>query len=242
MASLALERAGRVTLLTIDRPPANALDVELLEEGEEVVGRLAADPPDSLVIAGTRGFFSAGVDLKATPGYGPDEQRRMVDGLNGVFGRLYTLGCPVVCAVTGHAIAGGLILALCGDHRVGATEGRLGLTEVKAGVPYPVAAMAVVRAELTPQVARRLVLSAELVEPDEALELGLVDELRPLADVVPRAVEVAESLAALPREAYRTVKAQLRGERLDLPPDPMLGAWLGEETREAAEATLRGGR
>lgn len=242
MAHIAVERDGGVTVVTLDRPPANALELGLLAEAEEVVRRLAAERPPAVVIAGSRGFFSAGVDLKAAPGFGRDEQRRMVEGLNGVFAGLYTLPTPVVCAVTGHAIAGGLILALCGDHRVGSTEGKLGLTEVRVGIPYPAAAIAVVRAELTAGVARRLVLGGGLVEPEEAVRLGLVDELRSPDEVVPRAVEVARALADLPGLAYRRIKAQLRGDRLELPDDPMLGTWLGEETRTAAEATLRGGR
>ena len=73
------------------------------------------------------------------------------------------LPCPVVCAITGHAIAGGMVLALCGDHRVAATEVRYGLTEVEVGVPYPQAAIGVVRAELPAPAARVLALGNRLV-------------------------------------------------------------------------------
>jgi len=164
-----------------------------------------------------------------------------------MFAGWYALERPVVCAVTGHAIAGGLILALCGDWRVGATEGRLGLTELRAGIPYPAAAMAAVRAELSPRVARRLVMRAELFDPPAALEMGLLDELAEPAEVVPRALFVAEELAALPRAAYATVKHQLRGETIAAMQqvlagdDPLAQAgWLSGETAGAAAATLRG--
>ena len=151
-----------------------------------------------------------------------------------------------MAAVNGHAIAGGLILALCADHRVCATEGKLGLTELRAGIPYPVAAISVVRAELSPPAARRLALGATLVDPAEALALGVVDELRPHAEVVPRAVEVATELASLPRGTYTQVKRQLRGPTIDAidralaggAGDPVLGTWIGEETRAAAAALL----
>ena len=63
---------------------------------------------------------------------------------------VYALPCPVVGAITGHAIAGGLVLALCTDVRVASSDGRYGLTEVKVGVPYPQAAIGVVQAELAP--------------------------------------------------------------------------------------------
>src|SRR5215207_2778967 len=135
-----VERAG-VVLLTIDRPPANAMDRELLADLLVAADRLAADVPPAVVLTGRAGCFSAGVDLKAIPGYDRADQRRMVDGINRMALGFYGLPCPVVCSITGHAIAGGFVLALCGDHRVASAEGRYGLTEVKVGVPYPPAAM-----------------------------------------------------------------------------------------------------
>src|SRR5258705_907212 len=151
------EREG-VAVLTIDRPPANAMDLALLGDLVEAVEGVAASVPPALVLAGRDGFFSAGADLKAVPAYGPAEQRGMVDAINRMALSVYGLPCPVVCAVTGHAIAGGMVLALCGDHRVASTEGRYGLTEVKVGVPYPQAAIGVVRAELPAPAARVLAL------------------------------------------------------------------------------------
>src|SRR5207247_4952354 len=102
-----------VKVLTVDRPPANAMDVELLDELGQAIDPLAAEPPKALVLAGRDGYFSAGVDLKAVPGYGADEQRKMVEGINRLALGVYALPCPVVCAITGHAIAGGFVLALC---------------------------------------------------------------------------------------------------------------------------------
>jgi enoyl-CoA hydratase/carnithine racemase len=73
---------GGVALLEIDRPPANAIDVALLDELVAAFERIPLDPPRGLVISGRVGFFSAGVDLKVVPHYGPEEQRRMVSGIN----------------------------------------------------------------------------------------------------------------------------------------------------------------
>ena len=162
---LTIEQHGDVALLRIDRPPANALDLELLEEGARAHDELAAASPGAVVITGRDGFFSAGVDLKLAPTLDEEAQRRMVTGINRLFAGWYAFPRPVICAVNGHAIAGGLILALCGDQRVGARQGKLGLTEVTAGIPYPRAAIAIVRAELSAASARRLVLGGELVEP-----------------------------------------------------------------------------
>ena len=148
MAHVSIAEREGIGVLTLDRPPANAMDLVLMGELVEALERLSADVPPALVIAGREGYFSAGADLKAVPDYGPAEQRGMVEAINAMALGVYGLPCPVVCAITGHAIAGGMVLALCGDHRVAATAGRYGLTEVKVGVPYPQAAIGVVRAEL----------------------------------------------------------------------------------------------
>jgi enoyl-CoA hydratase len=246
---VSIESHGDVALVRIDRPPANALDRELLEEGHAAVGELRAAEPGAVTLVGRDGFFSAGVDLKAVPDLDADGQRAMVEGINRLFLAWYSFPRPVVCAVNGHAIAGGLILALCGDHRVGGAAGKLGLTELRAGIPYPAAAMAIVRAELSPPAVRELTLRAELVEAGPAaLELGLVDELVESGAVLDRALAVAGDLAALPRSAYARVKDQLRGETVaeltevvERGTDPMLGAWLGDESAAASSAILGGG-
>jgi enoyl-CoA hydratase len=203
-----------VAVLTIDRPPANALDLDLLGSLVAAAGRLAADPPRALVLAGRPGFFSAGVDLKAVPTYGPAESRAMVERINEMALAFYGLPYPVVGAITGHAIAGGLVLALCADLRVGSSAGRYGLTEIKVGVPYPQAAIGVVRAELAPHAARSLALGNQLIDGTECVRLGVFDELVAPEAVSERATEMAAELAAFPADTYARTKHELRGETL----------------------------
>src|SRR4051794_2301467 len=172
-----IEEAGDVALVTIDRPPANAMNLELLEASHAVLDDLAARDPGAVVLAGRAGVFSAGVDLKLAPTLDAEGQRAMVDGINRMFAGWYSFPRPVVCAVTGHAIAGGFIFALCGDWRVGASEGKFGLTELRAGIPYPAVAMLAVRAELGAPQARRLVLRSDLADSHAAPAAGLFDDL-----------------------------------------------------------------
>src|SRR5206468_1159438 len=94
-----------------------------------------------------------------------DELAALARDVNAMFAGWYTFPRPVVTAVNGHAVAGGLVLALCGDVRIGPASGQFGLTEVKAGIPFPSAAMAIVRGELAPGPLRRLMLRGELVTP-----------------------------------------------------------------------------
>ena len=237
------DREG-VALVRVDRPPANAMDLELLEDGATVLEELGEDPPDAIVLTGRPGFFSAGVDLKLAPTLDEQGQRDMVAGINRAFAGWYSFPRPVVCAVNGHAIAGGLILALCGDHRIGTTDGKLGLTELRAGVPYPAVAMAVVRAELSKAAARRLVLGSELIGMEAARELELLDELVPEEELVDRALTRAREMASAPSDTYATVKRQLRGHVLDAVDggrdDPLAENWLGDDTEGAARGLLDG--
>jgi enoyl-CoA hydratase/carnithine racemase len=242
---LKVEQRGDVAVVRIDRPPANALHLELLEEGARVRDELASSAPGAVVITGRDGFFSAGVDLKLAPTLDAEGQRAMVEGINRLFAGWYAFSRPVVCAVNGHAIAGGLILALCGDYRVGSTDGKYGLTELRAGIPYPAVAMAAVRAELTPAVARVLVLGSDLVNGQRAFELGLFDELAVPDRVLTHGLEVAEKLAEMPAAAYELVKRQLRGETIEAMEkivagrdDPLAAGWIGDETADASADVL----
>ncbi len=241
------EQRGDVAVVRVDRPPANALDLELLEAGHRAASELRAADSGAVVIVGRERFFSAGVDLKAVTQLDAAGQRALVEGISRLFLEWYSFPRPVVCAINGHAVAGGMIIALCGDYRVCTrAEAKLGLTEVRAGVPYPEVAMAIVRAELSPPAARVVALGAELVGPEAALGLGLVDELCDPEGVLDRAVELATGYAALPPAGYAYAKEQMRGDTIralrrivDERADPLLRqACVDEESAGAASAIL----
>lgn len=202
-------------MVTIDRPPANALDPELLRAGAGVIEELRADPPGAVVLTGAGAFFSGGADLRVVPELPADEQADLTRVFNVMFAGWYQFPRPVVAAVNGHAVAGGLVLALCADYRVVGTSGRFGLTEVKVGIPFPSVAMAIVQGELAPPVARRLVLRAELFDSQTAVDLDIFDERVADDRVVDRAVEVAREMAAFPSATYELVKLRLRADALE---------------------------
>lgn len=232
MSQVTITRAADgVAIVTADRPPANAMDVTLLGDLVAAIDDIAADPPEALVLSGRPGFFSAGADLKAVPSYGAAEQRDMVHGINRMALGVYALPCPVVGAITGHAIAGGLVLAVCTDLRVASGAGRYGLTEVKVGVPYPQAAIGVVQAELPPAALRLFAFGNGLHDAETCLRLGIFDEVVAPDAVLPRALEIARELAAMPGDVYARTKADLRGaliERLRTAAadDPLLARWV----------------
>jgi enoyl-CoA hydratase len=238
-----------IAVVTMQRPPANAIDIALLEQLARTVNDLAPRTDvTAMVLTGAGKAFSAGLDLKLVPTYDRAQQNELLRILNQALYQLYALPIPTVAAVNGHAIAGGLVLALACDTRVAVDDGALfGLTEVRAGVPFPVAAMAVVRAELSPATARALVLGGKNHDPARAHALGIVDELQPAGQVLARSKVLARELAAAPRQSYGRIKRQLRQaalaeiERAQGTSDPLHGNWIGEETAAAAARVLRGG-
>ena len=246
-----LEMNGGIATLRLDRPPANALDLSFIDALADTLAGLE-DRRDvgALVVTGTGRFFSAGLDLKAVPAYSRDEQRALATGLNRMVGRLYGLPLPVVAAVNGHAIAGGVIVMLCCDYRIGAAgDYKIGLTEARVGVVFPVGPMAVVQSELSHTAARRAVLLARNVTPPEALAEGLLDELQPPERLLARAAEIAGEMAALPRTSYGRIKRQMRAAALariedavSNQNDPVLDAWLGAEMVSASAQVLAGNR
>lgn len=240
---LSIESADGITVVRIDRSPANAMSPGLLIEAAEVVERLRADAPAAVVITGTGRFFSAGVDLKVAPTLSVSQQGEMVVGINRMFCDWYDLPCPLIAAVNGHAVAGGMILALAADYRVGSRAATYGITELQVGAPFPAAAIAVIAAELAPGAARRLLLRADLVDAETALSLGLVDELAEPAAVFERSFELAREFAALPAQTYAEVKQQLRGPtvaemREASARDPLAAGWFSDETPDAARGVL----
>lgn len=237
MGVIDVEAADGIAVVRMNRPPVNAMSPEFLEEGLAVHAGLLADLPDAVVIAGLSGAFSAGLDLKVAPTLDATGADAFREGVERTFKAWYGFPRPVVAAVTGHAIAGGFILALCADWRVAGSSGQFGLTEVRAGVPYPGIARLVVEAELSPADARRLMLRANLFDAAEAVRIGAFDEQVADADVESRALEVARELAALPAPAYAATKLAMRAAVIEAPivaPDE----WMSDATPDAVRAIL----
>ncbi len=248
MGHIDRRREGAVEVLTLNRPPANAIDLGLMEEIGDTFAAVAADDSvRAIVLTGAGRAFSAGLDLKAVPQYGPAEQHRLLNALNRSIILAYDCPVPVIGAINGHAIAGGLVLALCCDWRI-VTDAPLqaGLTEVRVGIPYPVAAIEVARGEMPPQIARHLVLFGENLSASEALAAGLFDEQVPAERLLNHAVEKAAACATLPQPAFRQIKHQLRRpvfdacrSALESGHDPLSDGWLSKETLAAATRVLQ---
>ena len=152
---------GPIRHLVLDAAPVNALRPDRLFGLAEVIEAAeGAAHVRAIVISSAQRVFSAGLDLKVARGFDSDEQAAIVDGLNVGFLRLFACSKPVIVAVNGAAIAGGLFFILSADHRVSSPRAQFGLAEVRVGVDFPVGPMEIARAMLTPNDLRRLMMRA----------------------------------------------------------------------------------
>ncbi len=229
---LQLEARGPVTVLRLCHGKASALDIELLEALRAALRRLAADAAvRALVLTGSGSIFCAGVDLKRLLSGGAAYVERLLPALDGAVLDLFGLDKPVVAAINGHAIAGGCILACACDARLlAAGPARVGVPELKVGVPFPAGVVEVLRFALPSRHVSDLLLRGRLCGADEALARGLVDELVPAGELLERAVAVAQDLAAPPPAAFAATKRRLRG------PAREQGERLSRESRAATSA------
>ena len=245
MSTVCVEhRDGGVRLLTFDRPPANALDETVLADLAAALDDACSnDAVRAVVLTGAGRFFSGGFDL-AAPRRDGEAARLLRDLYRDTHLRLLTLPKPTVAMVNGHAIAGGLVLALACDYRL-ALDGdyRIGCNEVAIGASYPKVALEIVRLRLTHARASELLLGAALYPAREALRLGVVDELLAPETFAATVVRRAARLGAFPREAYAHTKGALVAEaaarvRAETPEEAARAAavWTMPESRAARAA------
>jgi enoyl-CoA hydratase len=195
---------------------ANALDTALCRDLVARFGELERGGHRAAVLTGTGPIFSAGVDLLRLRDGGAGYLGEFLPALSAAFLAVFSCSLPVVAAVNGHAVAGGCILAAACDHRVmNDRHGRIGVTELLVGVPFPVTALEILRfAAGTPRL-KELTYFGRTYPATEAVGLGLIDEAVAEASVLPRAVAIAGEFAALPAEPLRHTRMQIRGPALD---------------------------
>jgi len=204
-----------VAILRFAHGKVSALDAEFCLTLSREIAAIAASEATALVVTGSGSAFSAGVDLFAFLNGGDDYARRFLPALDAFFRTLLTFPKPLVAAVNGHAIAGGCVVTATCDHRVMAEgSARIGLPELIVGVPFPALPLEIMAAQLTPQVLRDLIFSGRLVECQEALRLGLVDEVVAPDALLDRALEHADRLARIPPITFETTKRTFAGRIL----------------------------
>ncbi|MCS6857710.1 MAG: enoyl-CoA hydratase/isomerase family protein [Sandaracinaceae bacterium] len=198
-----------MNVVILSGPGLNLLTLDALET---LLATLQNLGEKAFIIHGKGEVFSAGLDIKELIAASPERVELWMDRLEAVVQRLFLHPAPTVAAINGHAIAGGLLLALCCDCRIAtnAPNTRFGMTGVSLGLLYPPFVHAVVRSQVPPPHAERLLLWAERFGPEEALSRGLVHELAPPEKLMMYAEARLGQLQSLSPKAYRATKLEFR--------------------------------
>jgi enoyl-CoA hydratase len=205
-----------ITTLRLAHGKASALDLELVEGFARVIAEVTASDTRAVILTGTGSIFSAGVDLFRLTDGGREYADRFVPALSRMLLELFAFPKPLIVAVNGHAIAGGCIFTLAGDYRLmAAGNWRIGMPELLVGVPFPPSVIEAIRFALPPQHLQMLIYTGRTFPPDDALRLGIVDEVVDAATLSARAEEMARHFASLPMRAFALAKRQLRDKAID---------------------------
>jgi enoyl-CoA hydratase/carnithine racemase len=213
-----LEVEGAVGTIRLDRPPMNALNAQVQEEIRlAAVDATERDDVKAVVIYGGPKIFAAGADIKEMAGatYGDMLERAVT--LQDCFTTVARIPKPVVAAITGYALGGGCELALCADRRIAADSAKLGQPEVLLGVIPGAGGTQRLPRLVGASRAKDLCFTGRFVDADEALRIGLVDEVVAAAEVYERAVAYAAQFANAATLALRAAKLSIdRGLGVDL--------------------------
>lgn len=206
-------RHGEVLELRMNRPPVNALGPELVGKLLTTVRNAPREGVQALVLSGSPRIFSGGLDVAALLKFAPAELYAFLTEFFSLTEALGRCPIPVIAAITGHSPAGGAVLSICCDYRV-MTEGsfRIGVNEVEVGLMVPAHIYRALIHIVGGANAERLVVEGKMIDSAEALRIGLVNELAPSDQVVPRALAQAQRMLALPREAMLSMRAVARAD------------------------------
>ena len=204
--SIRYECDGPVAIVTIDRPEvANAVDGPTAAELADTFRRFDADPSLAVaVLTGAHGKFCAGADLQAMREEGmPRVVRVAADGDGPLGPTRMVLGKPVVAAVEGHAVAGGLELAIWCDLRVAAEDAVFGVYCRRWGIPLMDGGTVRLARLVGHSHALDMILTGRGVRADEAMRMGLVNRLAPTGSALTAALDLAREIASFPQAALR---------------------------------------
>jgi enoyl-CoA hydratase len=246
--NLLLEKKTAIAYVTVNRPKVlNALNAATLEELRTVLQDIKNDPTVRVVIltgAGEKAFI-AGADISEIAGLNGESGREFAQRGQSVFNLIEDLGKPVIACIHGFALGGGCELALACTMRLASDNANLGQPEVRLGVIPGYGGSQRLPRLVGKGIANQLLLTGEMITAQEALRIGLVNEVTTAANLIPRAEEIAQKIIAnAPLAIQHTLEAVNRGMEMPLHEGLQLEARLfgascaTEDKREGTSAFL----
>lgn len=232
--------------LRLARPPVNAISPDLCKALLQALRDAPGEGFRALVISGAPGMFSAGLDVPALL----QLDRTGIIAFWGDFFQLMAAVArspiPTVAAITGHSPAGGAVISIFCDYRVMARGNfKIGLNEVQVGLTVPEVIQLAFKRLLGAHRAERMMVAGALVEPDEALRIGLVDELAEVDQVIAQSLAWCHKHLALPPEAMSNTRrlarrdlADIMGDAARFPADAFADSWFTDETQTTLQAMV----
>ena len=189
----------------------NQIGVSMLDQWTSVLDRVEQESgPRALVVSGSATFWSTGLDLDEWSGSSESERIRFMNRFDRILGRILTAPFVTVAALNGHTIAGGALLALAHDYRImGPSQGFMSLPSIDVGIAFTPGMSALISAKVPQPAAHDLVVSCRQIGGDEALSLGVVNQVAATESILQRSIELAASMADKNPSALRTVKHRL---------------------------------
>jgi enoyl-CoA hydratase/carnithine racemase len=237
---------GEILEIRLERPPVNALDPALVNALRAAVEAAPGQGARALVLSGTPGMFSGGLDVSALLKLDRDAMLRFWDDFFSMLRSIAVSPIPVAAAITGHSPAGGAVISIFCDTRIAAQgKFKIGLNEVQVGLPVPRLILSAFTRLVGQRQAERLAVHGLLVSPEEALAAGLVDQVVPPEEVIPMAIDWCRAGLALPQKALHATRASLRGDYARMfdslaasTREEMAEVWFSEEPQRVLKALL----
>ena len=247
MSGVQIEKSGRLAVLRMDKARGNAIDLAFVGEMADALAEVGPD-------GGVRGvllasahpkLFCPGLDLVSLFACDRPAMDRFMKAFSDMAMGLFAFEKPLLAAISGHAVAGGCVLALTADHRILRRGAQIGLNEVRVGVPLPWSVALLLRASVPAHALSRVALLGANFTDAEAVSLGLVHEVQEAEGFEAACLARLDEFADKDPRALRTTKAYLRASTLaemraheDARRGDFLDAWFSPEGRERIRSTV----
>ena len=200
----------KIRVIQFANGKVNAMNLEFCRGLSDALVEANADDCGAVVLDGNGRVFSAGVDLKRLINEDAAYMDDFLKALVGVFEKLFLFPKPLVACVNGHAVAGGCVMACAADAKITHNRARIGVPELRVGVPFPSLGLEIMRFAAAPQYFRQMINIGATFSGDLALASGLADEIVEAEKMQERGIEIANELLLVPAEVFTLTKNQLR--------------------------------
>lgn len=199
-----------VATVTMKHGRVNAMDIEFCRALEHQLKTLEASEVEAVILTGSGRVFSAGIDLKRWLSEPPDYVVPFLEAIESLFRTCFTFSKPLIAAINGHAIAGGCMVAIACDYRLLAAGAKIGIPELRVGVPLPITAVEMVRFVAANQAFQRLVSVGATYTDQAAIQVGFADEVVSLEEMPQAALRQIDEFRVVPPQTFQFSKRQTR--------------------------------